>query len=206
MAGGGGGNSREENYWPGFVDALANVVLTLVFVLVVFVFALVIMASKVNKVVEQMVEQRLQEERLAAIEAAGVSDSSALDADKKGLDIETAQAHKTEAQRGAVNVVSGPNEITLVYPESTMDLDEASLARFDGLMQSLAQKIAGRPVVILSYLGPESYSLAQRQAYYRAIKIRNFLVEKNYVTKEQISTKIMPVGNGGEGRVEIIFK
>jgi len=40
---------KEQNYWPGFVDALSNVVLTLVFVLVVFVFALVFSSDKLRK-------------------------------------------------------------------------------------------------------------------------------------------------------------
>jgi hypothetical protein len=42
-------NDKEMNYWPGFVDALSNVVLTLVFVLVVFVFALVFSSDKLKK-------------------------------------------------------------------------------------------------------------------------------------------------------------
>ena len=29
-------NGREQNFWPGFVDALSNLVLTLVFVMVIF--------------------------------------------------------------------------------------------------------------------------------------------------------------------------
>lgn len=40
---------KEQNYWPGFVDALSNVVLTLVFVLVIFVFALLMASQKVSK-------------------------------------------------------------------------------------------------------------------------------------------------------------
>ncbi len=45
---------KEQNYWPGFVDALSNVVLTLVFVLVVFVFALVFSSDKLRKRAVQM--------------------------------------------------------------------------------------------------------------------------------------------------------
>jgi hypothetical protein len=41
-------SGREQNYWPGFVDALSNVVLTLVFVLVIFVFALLMASQKVK--------------------------------------------------------------------------------------------------------------------------------------------------------------
>lgn len=49
-------HGKELNYWPGFVDALSNVVLTLVFVLVVFVFALVMASNKVGQKVLELAE------------------------------------------------------------------------------------------------------------------------------------------------------
>lgn len=62
-------SGKELNYWPGFVDALSNVVLTLVFVLVVFVFALVMASSKIGQkafeiaeVAKEREEQRIQAE------------------------------------------------------------------------------------------------------------------------------------------------
>ena len=55
-------SSREQNYWPGFVDALSNVVLTLVFVLVVFVFALVLSSDKLRKRAVELTESVKQEE------------------------------------------------------------------------------------------------------------------------------------------------
>lgn len=39
--------SRELNYWPGFVDVLSNLVLTLVFLLIIFVVAMFAYAGKV---------------------------------------------------------------------------------------------------------------------------------------------------------------
>lgn len=53
---------KEMNYWPGFVDALSNVVLTLVFVLVVFVFALVISSDKLRKRAVELADAVKQEE------------------------------------------------------------------------------------------------------------------------------------------------
>ncbi len=53
---------KEQNYWPGFVDALSNVVLTLVFVLVVFVFALVLSSDKLRKRASELSESVKQEE------------------------------------------------------------------------------------------------------------------------------------------------
>ena len=47
-------NLREQNYWPGFVDALSNVELTLVFVLVVIVFALMLASNKIEQKVAEI--------------------------------------------------------------------------------------------------------------------------------------------------------
>jgi hypothetical protein len=49
-------SGKDLSYWPGFVDALANVVLTLVFVLVVFVFVLVMASNKVGQKVLELAE------------------------------------------------------------------------------------------------------------------------------------------------------
>ena len=43
-------NGRQQNYWPGFVDALSNLVLTLVFVMTIFILALFYLSSKVAQV------------------------------------------------------------------------------------------------------------------------------------------------------------
>lgn len=55
-------SGKELNYWPGFVDALSNVVLTLVFVLVVFVFALVMASNKVGQKVLELAETAKERE------------------------------------------------------------------------------------------------------------------------------------------------
>lgn len=55
---------KEANYWPGFVDALSNVVVTMVFVMVVFVIALLYYSQ--NKAKEAIENYRQQtEEQLA---------------------------------------------------------------------------------------------------------------------------------------------
>ena len=62
---------KEQNYWPGFVDALSNVVLTLVFVLVIFVFALLIASNKVEKKMTEVVAaEKAQKESQAQLDQA----------------------------------------------------------------------------------------------------------------------------------------
>ena len=55
MAGGG----KEANYWPGFVDALSNVVVVMVFVLVVFTIGLIHFSQ--NKAKEIVAQAALDE-------------------------------------------------------------------------------------------------------------------------------------------------
>jgi hypothetical protein len=56
---------KEANYWPGFVDALSNVVVTMVFVMVVFVIALLYFSQ--NKAKEMIAAaEKASAEKLAA--------------------------------------------------------------------------------------------------------------------------------------------
>lgn len=63
-------SGKEQNYWPAFVDALSNVVLTLVFVLVIFVFALVMGTQQAAKKMDEAIRQKSEE---AATASLGVS-------------------------------------------------------------------------------------------------------------------------------------
>ena len=62
---------REQNYWPGFVDALSNVVLTLVFVLVIFVFALVMASNKVEKRMQEVVHAQEEQKSTMSKQMTG---------------------------------------------------------------------------------------------------------------------------------------
>ncbi|MGE4529342.1 MAG: hypothetical protein AB7D00_13330, partial [Rhodospirillaceae bacterium] len=69
----------EQNYWPVFVDALSNVVLTLVFVLVVFVFALVFSSDKLRKRAAYLataVQQETVEKKVAEAEMQKLIDEN----------------------------------------------------------------------------------------------------------------------------------
>lgn len=89
------GHGKELNYWPGFVDALSNVVLTLVFVLVVFVFALVMASNKVGQKVLELAEIAKDRETQRV-----VAESEMLDLRQELRDALTAlQETKTENEK-----------------------------------------------------------------------------------------------------------
>lgn len=94
---------KEQNYWPGFVDALSNVVLTLVFVLVVFVFALVLSSDKLRKRASELSESVKQEE-VARQEALSEKDGLKLEQREVLAQLQVAQDKVRELESSAAQL------------------------------------------------------------------------------------------------------
>lgn len=211
---------REQNYWPGFVDALSNVVLTLVFVLVVFVFALVIASNKVERKASEMVQaahEQIKNGDASAIVAALKAELEKTKAENKELkDLQSSSAVEKTTNIvleeksgltviGAVTISRQQGKIVIDFPNAVSDLDAPS---FDALGQALSEinvDIKTRKAKILSFIGSESYSAARRLAYYRILGLRNYLIDKQGMKGTSISTQIVQPKDQKNGRVEIIF-
>jgi len=144
-------SGREQNYWPGFVDALSNVVLTLVFVLVVFVFALVLSSDKLRKRAQELTESVKQEEvarqnALTEKEALQKEQREVLAqlqlAQDKVHELEASAAHlkhqlaAVREQRQAevrpenpANLIAARTEIKVVAPAPDLAKGDADLSR-----------------------------------------------------------------------------
>ncbi len=237
--------SGETNYWPGFVDALSNVVLTLIFVLVIFVFALVMASNKVEEKMQQVIqaqkdqkaqgaqmsyeqhqdddeikqlkkqlEQAQIELKAREIQNEGKSQkkiqddtgtqdqnsSSVIESDKE---IVVQKNEEQEYQASASSIEKNDNKITVIFPDSVSDIDDKALNDLMGKIDK--SKIVGKKIIIRSVLGDESYSVAQRLAYYRVLNIRNFLISKVGADPVTISSVIVKPDVVGAGRVEILF-
>lgn len=187
---------KEQNYWPGFVDVLSNVVLTLVFVLVVFVIALSLSANKVEKKLQEIIEQKkslqVQENLLASKTAAPVANDDVV--------IESAEASKflDDSARTPADIVRSPGKLLINYSASGVDLDENSAQKLVDALAAL-KKDPNQKILINSYLGNEAYSVAERLAYYRALYLRKFLIEKGYTTGDKIQSRVLQPKNTTEG-------
>jgi len=226
---------QEQNYWPGFVDALSNVVLTLIFVLVVFVFALSMAAHKVEQRAKEVkeAEQRQQQQQVATSPASPqetiqlkqqlqqaqevikqlqakvkTSDSSetAIQQENKNT-VMTASNEPTKPITGTVGLKqAATGDIQLFYPNAVAEADEKSMQDLNHALEGAQQKVAHHKILLLSYVGQEPYSAAMRLAYYRAITMRNLLISKGFADATSITTKIMPSTAAESGHVEIIYQ
>ncbi len=212
--------SREQNYWPGFVDALSNVVLTLVFVLVVFVFALVMASNKVERKAAEMVQAAHEKAELAAATAGDPTKTiitlreklTQAEAEIKNLkqklpseESERSSDKPSLVVFGAVKIIQSLGKITVYYPNAVSDLDERSRVELVGILDNLKAVMKGKKITLYSHTGIESFSAARRLAYYRAMGIRNLLLGRPELSSAPIASRIEQSKESGNGRVEIVY-
>ena len=234
---------KEQNYWPGFVDALSNVVLTLIFVLIIFVFALVIISSKVGRKAQEIVQakekaivqQKIDYENQAIALKSQLSQMSAeMEQLKKAL--EESQAKEKAASKSASTAKSsseaaspkvhaefdvkeqkntGVGNVTMSktstgivinYPPEVALLDQPSETGLSTLVENVTKTLGKHKIVLHSRVGKESYSVARRLAYYRAVVgIRNFLIKRGE-SPNDITIMFESPEKPQDGQVEINYQ
>jgi hypothetical protein len=117
-------SGREQNYWPGFVDALSNVVLTLVFVLVIFVFALVMASNKVEKKMQE-VEQAEQahvkdQSQMESVQTTTTQQTTEL---RQQLDQALAEIEKLRSENAQVAINLAASAVTNTSASKIQDKD-----------------------------------------------------------------------------------
>lgn len=189
------GGKKEQNFWPGFVDALSNLVLTLVFVMVIFVLALFYLSSKVSKskldalcpetkaeltqVTKELADTK--EKLRVALAQAGQVNEKVTAAEKK--------PPPPKLTKLATQISSSGTSLEIRFPSGVVDLDDDTKQALDKLIAPLlasGQKISAS---LNAVPGPETFSVGNRLSFFRNLAIRNYLISKG-VAKENIDTHL----------------
>lgn len=121
-------DSKEQNYWPGFVDALSNVVLTLVFVLVVFVFALVLSSDKLRRRATELSES-VKQEAVARQDALTEKESLKQEQREVLAQLQLAQDRVRELETGAAQLKRQLAEARTSQPSEVRPEPQSSLIK-----------------------------------------------------------------------------
>ncbi len=181
---------KTANYWPGFVDALTNVVIAMVFVIVVLAIALSFAAQLMGKrVAEEMVKQHSA--AAAASAAASAAAAAAVQAHttvqeaapRSGLPGRThiaVQGNERAASAAGGRISKVDNLLQLDFADAALTLDSAAAQR---LREALANGKAAAPQarVQIVAVGPAlELTENQRSAYVRVMAVRNELLDQGY--------------------------
>lgn len=209
MAGGSSGTSSD--YWPGFVDALTNVVIAMVFVIVVLAialsFALQMVAKRMSDRVAQLEQQnqasatalaRAQESGQRARGAAGpAAPAAAPDPRFQSTVIPVESVVKVDDPASPSHLLirlrSVRDQIRLDYAPTAMMLNAAAIQQLDdavaGYIETLARSDQNLRLQLLAQ-GPKMYlSENQHAAYVRVMDVRNQLLNKG-VRGDQIDPHV----------------
>lgn len=194
----GASSDGEMNYWPGFVDALANLVLALVFVVVIFTLALAVIASKVTKnaaaaateaakAAAETQRQADKERETELVKEIETLKSTLIEKDKQ-LNLQASSSVREIPAPESKNVGVSSADLTVSFEPGAYQLAGDALAGVDKLMKSKGANPGSKTFEIVAYPGAGGFSAEKRSAYYRLVNMRNLLIERG-VPSANIKTR-----------------
>lgn len=200
MAGGGKGGGSD--FWPGFVDALTNVVIAMVFVIVVLAIALSFSAQMLAKrMAAKIAEQQAELGKARQVVVAPAAEKEKLQAAPPVVDTQApvktripvkGNEASLAASSAAAKVRPAERFLQLDFAPGALTVDEAAAKALGEALAPLKARLAESPSLRLEVVavGPEIHlSENQRAAFIRAMAVRNELLGQG-VASDRISTRI----------------
>jgi hypothetical protein len=189
------GSSEGEGFWPGFVDALGNIVIALIFVVLVLAIAMSFSAQIFSKkLAEKMLDEKLAA-MAAAAKASGVAPGSLAapgmpPSDSIARTLIAVSGPPAEKASGASTTMTSARGIELQFDNAAVALDgDATQALKTAIRKETA---SGAPVssVQIVAVGPQmQLSEQQRAAFLRMMSVRNEVLESG-IPPEKIEGRI----------------
>ena len=196
-------------FWPGYVDAVTNLVLNLLFLLTIMTVAVFIFAMELgkNQKSDQTAPLPTENAQAAAIDAPVPDKLEELDSLRKQIEVLKKEVKVANDARNAQKVVSA--SVTVAKPTPSLELatpisgggivvqylDEAislTAAETEKLRSALAP-VVGSGGARVEVVVPKGFSEAKRLGFYRTMAIRNLLIEmKLPATQIEVTVKEGP--------------
>jgi len=252
---------KEQNFWPGFVDALSNVVLVMIFVVVVFVVTLFYYSQKLaqfkaikflekTQQTEQVdkpakspepnvskvddankpesanvkVKDEDQSKEIAALKgqiaelkiklAAGsnTAEPGSLRSDEsaptKVIQIEKVKQNNVPDSPQGIKLDNLKDAVTLHFDRDAVELNGESTKTLDSNLKRWAERLKLQPqakLVITGVVGTVSYTEGRRRAYYRAVAVRNYLIDLG-IAPTHVVSRVVPGVESAESDSSVIIQ
>ena len=205
-------NDGSDHFWPGYVDAVTNLVLNLLFLLTimtvaVFMFALELgRASKSASDKPPVASTKHRPEAVSKATADPAKENIALKREVQRLNMELAQRVSKNVQpvRGGL---AKTVDVTSNVPKPQSGLDKTAASNLEIVVRFTDEAIAFtpaehdrlreslKPVIASEKAGihvevPAGFSEAKRMGFYRAMAVRNLLIEMK-MPKDKINVSVV---------------
>ncbi len=191
-----GGKSSANSYWPGFVDALTNVVIAMIFVVVVLAISLSFAAQLMGK---KLAEKYIKEhtDKVTATQPSATPPPAPVaaptpqvaESNLRNTTRIPVAGNEKAASSAASQVRPLRNTVQLDFAPGALTLDTAAAERFREVAQGVRKDPSIRGVVVVASGPAMSMSDNQRAAFLRVMAVRNLLLEMGF-SGDRIQTRI----------------
>lgn len=213
-------NDGSDIFWPGYVDAVTNLVLNLLFLLTIMIVAVFMFALELGRASQGGPEKSPV---ASTKQSVAVVSKEKVDPLKENIALkrEIERLNLILAQRVPANVQSGglvkTVDVTSTVPtplnglEKTLASDFEIIVRFnddavaftsaehDQLLESLKPVVtSGKSNIYVEV--PAGFSEAKRMGFYRAMAVRNILIEMK-MPKENINVSVLEGKNNANAAI-----
>ncbi len=226
-------HEEEENYWPGFVDALSTIVMVvtlLMIILVIVIFSisqLITQSSEDSKktgnpsAVTQQAQPQPQSEQTIGTPETQKSDivkqeeiveaqNSLQIQSRKIIDEKTiivaSEEKAQEDEENQIKIESAQQILTVHFMGTGVELSEEAKEEISQYLEENRKELEYKTLTAWSFYDPNSIALSQakRKAYFRLLAVRNILIEKGF-TGENLTVNVRPAKNESEIDRVLVF-
>lgn len=195
-----------DSFWPGYVDAVTNLVLNLLFLLTIMTVAVFMFALELGRAslggtgIQQSDELKQDDQQRSTLSAAEVEalrkqidtlqkelQNKPLAADPKGTHskIVPGTAGVAKPLKGLSQAQANDAEVIVRYTDVAITLTSAEQQQLREALQGIVHRGRAR----ISVEVPKGFSEAKRLGFYRAMTVRNLLLDMK-LPKERIDVVI----------------
>lgn len=220
-----GNDDGSDIFWPGYVDAVTNLVLNLLFMLTIMIVAVFMFALELSRHKEveaaPMIAIPLEKTQATPIESAQIAET----VKAKNIEINTLQKQVETLKRQvlAQNDLHGSQKVVIAKtpmakPEKELEklspsgggvvvnfvLDAVTLSATEAeTLRSTLAPIAAGGTARVEVVVPTGFSEAKRLGFYRAMAVRNQLIAMN-VPADKIEVSVREGKNGADNSRVIV--
>jgi hypothetical protein len=198
---------KTANYWPGFVDALTNVVIAMVFVIVVLAIALSFAAQMMGKKMADELTKAKAAVVAAQAQAANPRPATADDMpppptlEPRTLIEVKARAPMNAASAGLRAIDRG---LRLVFADNALALDKDAADQLHAALAPRRATAASARVDVVATGPSMALSDNQRNAYIRVLAVRNELIDEGFAP-DHIAVRIDTATAAARASVTVSF-
>lgn len=213
-------NNNDEGsdiFWPGYVDAVTNLVLNLLFVLTIMIVAVLMFAMALSRKQSDTVNEAVQQERKTIENSLQQKDQQLIELQQQieqlKANAEVKNTLNTPQKTAKVQTpVSIPDKsiekllengggVVVNFSNDAVTINESELAAVEKLLTPLVNSGA----VTLVINTPKGFSEAKRLAFYRAMSVRSLLINMG-LPQNKIETSIRENNNAADNSKVMVLK